>query len=112
MTFVWGFHGGNSQWREPLWCQNFNKCKAKKLFHLQEKCSNRKDAADFALCLKVGRMDERLPLEIAFTVLSGDAGFYEVELQMRGCDRRVVVINPHHKSSAELQLLLESVGEA
>ncbi|CAL4136278.1 unnamed protein product [Meganyctiphanes norvegica] len=111
-TFVWGFHGGASQWREPIRCQNFNRCKAKKQFYLQEKCSNRKDAADFAICLKVGRMDVRLAEEIAFTVLSGDKGFFEIERQMMESDRRVVVINPHHKAPDELQLLLESVGDA
>ena len=40
-------------------------------------------------------MDEKLPADIAFTIMSGDKGFCEVERQMRNAERKVMVVNPH-----------------
>lgn len=44
---------------------------------------------------QVGKMDEKLPTDIAFTIMSGDKGFCEVERQMRSAERKVMVVNPH-----------------
>lgn len=95
LTFVWGFFGGRVQWREPRRCYIFNQIKQKGQFYLNEQCGFTKDAADFAIVLTVGKMDERLPSHIAFTIMSGDKGFCEVERQMKTSVRKAVVINPH-----------------
>jgi hypothetical protein len=109
-TFVWGFYGGNTQWSEPN-CQQFLYAKNLGLWHVHNKCSRRKDAADFAICLMVGKLDERLPKHIPFTILSGDHGFLELENQMRGSRRRATVINPHHRSNIEVYAMICSVGD-
>ena len=108
-TFVWGFYGGATSWKEPC-NEPFQYAKQNGLWHLHKKCSNRKDAADFAICLMVGKLDERLPKHIPFTILSGDRGFLELEEQMRGSRRRATVINPHHRSQDEVYILICSVG--
>lgn len=56
-------------------------------------------------------MDERLPQKVAFTILSGDRGFIEVERQMSTTSRRTVVINPHHMEADMVYTLIKSVGE-
>ncbi|KAL5016975.1 hypothetical protein ScPMuIL_006564 [Solemya velum] len=94
-TFVWGFFGGANVWSEPMLCPQFAYQKKNGWFHLHDQCGRSKDAADFAICLTVGRMDERLPKSIPFTILSGDKGFNELERQMKNSDRRAVVIDPH-----------------
>lgn len=57
-------------------------------------------------------MDSILPPSVAFTVLSGDKGFCEMEQQMKHFARRVRVVNPHHKDEVEIYALIKSVGEA
>ena len=57
-------------------------------------------------------MDERLPKEIPFTVLSGDAGFAEIEEQMKLSERRTRVINPHQKDADIVYTLIKSVADA
>lgn len=68
----------------------------------------------YFLFLQVGTMNERLPTEVSFTILSGDKGFREVERQMRKCKRRVMVIDPHNAatiSSDMIYALVTSVTE-
>ena len=60
---------------------------------------------------QVGRMDERLPKTIPFTILSGDGGFGEVEEQMKLSDRRTRVINPHHQDAEMVYTLIKSVAD-
>ncbi|XP_053380506.1 uncharacterized protein LOC123559910 [Mercenaria mercenaria] len=94
-TFVWGFFGGKLVWHAPYRLEIFRQMKRKELFYLNERCGATKDAADFAIVLAVGKMDEKLPTNIAFTIMSGDTGFCEVERQMRDSERKVLVVNPH-----------------
>ncbi|XP_060551929.1 uncharacterized protein LOC132713376 [Ruditapes philippinarum] len=94
-TFVWGFYGGKNPWYAPMRLEIFRQMKQKEQFYLNERCGTTKDAADFAIVLAVGKMDEKLPANIAFTIMSGDKGFCEVERQMRNSERKVMVVNPH-----------------
>lgn len=95
LTFVWGFFGGKNMWMEPNRLAIFRQMKQKGLFYLNERCGTTKDAADFAIVLTVGKMDEKLPSDIAFTIMSGDKGFCEVERLMSDSERKVMVVNPH-----------------
>ncbi|KAL4219638.1 hypothetical protein ACF0H5_022210 [Mactra antiquata] len=95
LTFIWGFFGGKNAWHEPGKCLVFRTMKQNGFFYLNDQCGRTKDAADFAIVLAVGKMDERLPSNIAFTILSGDKGFMEVERQMKESTRKVLVVNPH-----------------
>lgn len=113
LTFVWAFYGGKTFWNEPN-CNTYDALKEKGNFHLNKKSGRTKDAADFALVLHVGKMDERLPKHIPFTILSGDKGFLEIENQMKTSKRHAKVIDPHQaqKESYDfLYVLLKSVGD-
>ncbi|CAE1170742.1 unnamed protein product [Acanthosepion pharaonis] len=72
LTFVWAFYGASTHWIEPNKCITYDELKQKGYFYLNKKSGRTKDAADFALVLHVGKMDERLPQHISFTILSGD----------------------------------------
>lgn len=55
-----------------------------------------KDAADFAMVLKIGQMDKDIKKrDIGFTIVTGDRGFQQVRLDFLGSRRAVEVINPH-----------------
>lgn len=97
LNFIWGFFGGTRVWTEPRRCYVFDQMKRRGQFFLNEKCGSTKDATDFAIVLTVGKLHERLPHGIAFTILSGDRGFCEVERQIdkMNTERKAVVINPH-----------------
>jgi hypothetical protein len=73
-------------------------------------CGTRADAADFALCLTVGRLDAAVARSVPFTLFSGDRGFDEV-LSHLG-DRPVMRLDPHHVRSDDGTLaMLRSVVE-
>lgn len=110
-TFVWGFYGGATVWKEPVDVDTYADMKVRRAVKIHKKCGNRKDAADFTICMQIGRMDERLPTSVSFTVVSGDRGFEELERQYAEKARRVVVIDPHNHSERELCALLKSVGQ-
>ncbi len=59
-TFVWAFYGGDMEWRAPDKLPAFMYTKERGLFHLHGKCGRTKDAADFALVLKVGTEHRRV----------------------------------------------------
>lgn len=114
LTFVWAFYGGNTRWIEPNKCITYDELKQKGYFYLNKKSGRTKDAADFALVFHVGKMDERLPQHISFTILSGDKCFYEVENQLKNSKRLTKVIDPHRaqKESYDfLYALLKSIAE-
>ncbi|KAJ1150503.1 hypothetical protein NDU88_003294 [Pleurodeles waltl] len=110
-TFVWGFQGGKTNWRPPENCPVFNHLENIGSFFLHPRCSNRKDAADFAICMHAGRMDEQLPKHIPFTILSGDQGFLELESQFNKTLRPARVLNPHHIDGELMCALLNSIAD-
>ncbi|EPY73225.1 zinc finger protein 451 [Camelus ferus] len=50
-TFIWGFQGGNTNWKPPVNCKIYNYLNRIGCFFLHPRCSKRKDAADFAICM-------------------------------------------------------------
>ncbi|XP_077990952.1 uncharacterized protein LOC144445281 [Glandiceps talaboti] len=109
-TFVWGFHAEKTQWHAPVNCHAFKELNNKGCFRLHPQSGNTKDAADFALCMQAGRLDERLPLHIPFTVLSGDKAFSELQRQLANGQRVCHILNPHRViSMAELYALISSI---
>ena len=55
-------------------------------------------------------MDTSLPSSVAFTILSGDKGFLEVERLMRKSERRAVVVDPHRDSEESIYNRVTSVS--
>ncbi|XP_067678005.1 E3 SUMO-protein ligase ZNF451-like [Haliotis asinina] len=104
-SFVWGFYGGKQRWVPPNKNMIYKGLVKNHCLHIHEQCGTSKDAADFAICLTVGKMDERLPKHIPFTILSGDKGFLEVERQMKMSSRRMVVIDPHNAEQHDNEVL-------
>ena len=109
--FVWGFCRGkyndrrhtSSYFRTVLIEQRF--------FKHPKICSKVKNAADFALCVQVARLDLQLPIHIAFTILSGDKSFSELKKQLKCSSRQVHNIDPHSEDPGILSGLLASVGD-
>ncbi|XP_006893207.1 PREDICTED: zinc finger protein 451 [Elephantulus edwardii] len=110
-TFIWGFQGGNTMWKPPLNCKVFNYLNKIGCFFLHPRCSKRKDAADFAICMHAGRLDEQLPKQIPFTILSGDQGFLELENQFKKTQRPAHILNPHHLEGDMMCALLNSISD-
>jgi hypothetical protein len=50
-------------------------------------------------------MDERLPSNVSFTIVSADKGFCEVERQMQQSSRSARVINPKQDTDLLLPIL-------
>ncbi|XP_048203522.1 E3 SUMO-protein ligase ZNF451 isoform X1 [Perognathus longimembris pacificus] len=111
-TFIWGFQGGNTNWKPPLSSKVYNYLNRIGCFFLHPRCSNRKDAADFAICMHAGRLDEQLPKQIPFTILSGDQGFLELENQFKKTQRPAHILNPHHLEGDMMCALLNSISDA
>ncbi|KAM9316593.1 LOW QUALITY PROTEIN: E3 SUMO-protein ligase ZNF451 [Gastrophryne carolinensis] len=109
-TFVWGFQGGKNVWKPPKNCKNFKYLSNTGCFFLHPRCGDRKDAADFAICMHAGRLDEP-PKGIPFTVLSGDKGFMELENQFKKTQRSAHILNPHHLGGDVMWALLNSISE-
>ncbi|XP_073937926.1 E3 SUMO-protein ligase ZNF451 isoform X1 [Castor canadensis] len=110
-TFIWGFQGGNTNWKPPLSCKVYNYLNRIGCFFLHPRCSKRKDAADFAICMHAGRLDEQLPKQIPFTILSGDQGFLELENQFKKTQRPAHILNPHHLEGDMMCALLNSISD-
>lgn len=110
-TFIWGFQGGNTNWKPPLGCKVYNYLNRIGCFFLHPRCSKRKDAADFAICMHAGRLDEQLPKQIPFTILSGDQGFLELENQFKKTQRPAHILNPHHLEGDMMCALLNSISD-
>ncbi|XP_019480137.1 PREDICTED: E3 SUMO-protein ligase ZNF451 isoform X3 [Hipposideros armiger] len=110
-TFIWGFQGGNTNWKPPLNCKIYNYLNRIGCFFLHPRCSKRKDAADFAICMHAGRLDEQLPKQIPFTILSGDQGFLELENQFKKTQRPAHILNPHHLEGDVMCALLNSISD-
>ncbi|XP_069462277.1 E3 SUMO-protein ligase ZNF451 isoform X2 [Ambystoma mexicanum] len=103
--------GGKTNWKPPENCPIFNYLEKIGTFFLHPRCSDRKDAADFAICMHAGRMDEQLPKHIPFTILSGDKGFLELENQFDKTQRPAHILNPHHIDGEMMCALLNSISE-
>lgn len=110
-TFIWGFQGGNTNWKPPAHCKVYNYLNRIGCFFLHPRCSKRKDAADFAICMHAGRLDEQLPKQIPFTILSGDQGFLELENQFKKTQRPAHILNPHHLEGDMMCALLNSISD-
>ncbi|XP_067840159.1 E3 SUMO-protein ligase ZNF451 isoform X2 [Heptranchias perlo] len=110
-TFFWGFQGGKTHWKAPENCPIYNFLVNTGCFFLHPRCSARKDAADFAICMHAGRMDEQLPKHIPFTVLSGDKGFEELKNQLRKTMRPGYILNPHQMEGELMCALLNSISD-
>uniref|UniRef100_A0A8D2C826 E3 SUMO-protein ligase ZNF451 n=1 Tax=Sus scrofa TaxID=9823 RepID=A0A8D2C826_PIG len=110
-TFIWGFQGGNTNWKPPINCKIYNYLNRIGCFFLHPRCSKRKDAADFAICMHAGRLDEQLPKQIPFTILSGDQGFLELENQFKKTQRPAHILNPHHLEGDMMCALLNSISD-
>ncbi|XP_078255153.1 E3 SUMO-protein ligase ZNF451 isoform X2 [Rhinoraja longicauda] len=110
-TFFWGFQGGKTNWKAPENCPIYNYLVNTGCFFLHPRCSARKDAADFAICMHAGRMDEQLPKHIPFTVLSGDKGFEELKNQLMKTMRPGHVLNPHQMEGELMCALLNSISD-
>ncbi|XP_051881116.1 E3 SUMO-protein ligase ZNF451 isoform X2 [Pristis pectinata] len=110
-TFFWGFQGGKTHWKAPENCRIYNYLVNTGCFFLHPRCSARKDAADFAICMHAGRMDEQLPKHIPFTVLSGDKGFEELKNQLKKTMRPGHVLNPHQMEGELMCALLNSISD-
>ncbi|XP_072912642.1 E3 SUMO-protein ligase ZNF451 isoform X4 [Hemitrygon akajei] len=110
-TFFWGFQGGKNNWKAPENCPVYNYLVNTGCFFLHPRCSARKDAADFAICMHAGRMDEQLPKHIPFTVLSGDKGFEELKNQLKKTMRPGHVLNPHHMEGELMCAVLNSISD-
>ncbi|XP_007516545.2 E3 SUMO-protein ligase ZNF451 isoform X2 [Erinaceus europaeus] len=110
-TFIWGFQGGNTNWKPPVNCKIYNYLNRIGCFFLHPRCSRRKDAADFAICMHAGRLDEQLPKQIPFTILSGDQGFLELENQFKKTQRPAHILNPHHLEGDMMCALLNSISD-
>lgn len=79
-------------------------------FALLRRCGERPDAADFALVLKLGELNQLCAKDIPFTLFSGDRGFDETLVHIH--DRRIQRIDPHNSgSNEETFALLKSIAE-
>uniref|UniRef100_A0A8C7AJX7 E3 SUMO-protein ligase ZNF451 n=1 Tax=Neovison vison TaxID=452646 RepID=A0A8C7AJX7_NEOVI len=103
--------GGNTNWKPPHNCKIYNYLNRIGCFFLHPRCSKRKDAADFAICMHAGRLDEQLPKQIPFTILSGDQGFLELENQFKKTQRPAHILNPHHLEGDMMCALLNSISD-
>ncbi|KAK0052142.1 E3 SUMO-protein ligase ZNF451 [Biomphalaria pfeifferi] len=93
-SFVWGFISSRPGTpyhmetffanRYPLYCA----LKCENCVHVSIDIGTSKDAADFAMCLTIAKVDDRLPTSIPFFIVSRDKGFKEVENQMKHSDRK------------------------
>ncbi|XP_071404598.1 E3 SUMO-protein ligase ZNF451 isoform X2 [Pithys albifrons albifrons] len=110
-TFIWGFQGGYSNWKPPVQCKIYNYLKRIGCFFLHPHCGTRREASDFALCVHAGRLDEHLPKQIPFTVLSGDKSFLELENQFKLTQRSVCILNPHRIEGDMMCALLNSISD-
>ncbi|XP_009871660.1 PREDICTED: zinc finger protein 451 [Apaloderma vittatum] len=110
-TFIWGFQGGYSNWKPPVQCKIYNYLKRIGCFFLHPRCGTRREAADFALCVHAGRLDEHLPKQIPFTILSGDKSFLELETQFKMTQRSARILNPHHVEGDMMCALLNSISD-
>ncbi|XP_042298860.1 E3 SUMO-protein ligase ZNF451 isoform X2 [Sceloporus undulatus] len=110
-TFIWGFQGGHNNWKPPVNCKIFNYLNKIGCFFLHPRCGKRREAADFAICVHVGRLDEHLPKHIPFTILSGDKGFLELERQLKMTQRATRILDPHKMDANVMCALLNSISD-
>nr|XP_028581552.1 E3 SUMO-protein ligase ZNF451-like [Podarcis muralis] len=110
-TFIWGFQGGHNNWKPPVNCKIFNYLNKIGCFFLHPHCGTRREAADFAICVHVGRLDEHLPKHIPFTILSGDKSFLELEDQLKMTQRTTRILDPHKLDADMMYALLNSISD-
>lgn len=94
-AFVWGFWGKLTKWVRPRWNVYFQQLETTGRFE-ETIAGSSKDAADFAMVLKLGQMDKDIKKrDIGFTIVTGDRGFHQVQEDFKWAKRSVNVINPH-----------------
>ncbi|KAH9490888.1 hypothetical protein Btru_034203 [Bulinus truncatus] len=83
-TYVWGFIGARPGspfnmeqyfYKYPVYL----KLKTSHCVHISTEIGTSKDAADFAMCLAIAKLDDRLPTSVPFFIVSRDTGFQEVK---------------------------------
>lgn len=110
-VFVWGFCGGNYTSKKKM-STHFTALVHERRFYQHPKCGTTKNAADFALCVQAARLDLLLPMNIPFTVLSGDKGFGELKAQLDSSPRQIHLVDPHHQEPDILHAILSSIGQS
>uniref|UniRef100_A0A2D4LNH6 C2H2-type domain-containing protein n=1 Tax=Micrurus spixii TaxID=129469 RepID=A0A2D4LNH6_9SAUR len=110
-TFIWGFQGGYTHWKPPVNCKVFNYLNKIGCFFLHPRCGRRREAADFAISVHVGRLDEHLPKHIPFTILSGDKSFLELENQLKMTQRITRILDPHKIDADMIYTILNSISD-
>ncbi|KAH0622058.1 hypothetical protein JD844_023981 [Phrynosoma platyrhinos] len=111
IDFLFNCLGGHSNWKPPVNCKIFNYLNKIGCFFLHPHCGTRREAADFAICVHVGRLDEHLPKHIPFTILSGDKGFLELENQLKMTQRATRILDPHRIDADMMCALLNSISD-
>ena len=110
--FVIGFCGGNyTRSNERRDSEHFRALVQQNRFYQHPKCGRGKNAADFALCVQAARLDLQLPMNIPFTVLSGDKGFSELQSQLQTSPRQIHLVDPHNENQDILYAIVASIGE-
>lgn len=102
------FIGGHAKCLIPKNCKAFNEAVAYNRVGFTL-CGSTKNAADFALSMKVAQMDFTIQKDVPFTILSGDKGLDEVKNHVK--NRKLNRINPHYKTDHETYLLLKSITD-
>lgn len=103
--------GGNTNWKPPINCKIYNYLNRIGCFFLHPRCSKRKDASRFPICMHAGHRNKQLPKQIPFTILSGDQGFLELENQFKKTQRPAHILNPHHLEGDMMCALLNSISD-
>uniref|UniRef100_A0A8C5PJR9 Zinc finger protein 451 n=1 Tax=Leptobrachium leishanense TaxID=445787 RepID=A0A8C5PJR9_9ANUR len=110
-TFVWGFQGGQTNWKPPVNCKVFKNLSNTGSFFLHPHSSHSKDAANAAICVQASCMDEQLPKQIPFIILSGDEGYLALDSQFKNTQRPMHILNSHHIDGEHMAALLNSISE-
>ncbi|KAM4771737.1 E3 SUMO-protein ligase ZNF451 [Rhinophrynus dorsalis] len=110
-TFIWGFRGRQNNWKPPVNCKVFRYLSNTGSFFLHPHCSDRKDAANLAICMHAGRLNEQLPKQIPFTILSSDGGFLELESQFKKTERTAQILNSQEVEGEMMCALLNSISD-
>ncbi|XP_059151665.1 uncharacterized protein LOC131937922 [Physella acuta] len=98
-TYIWGFICARP--KTPFHLESYyhkfpvyNELKEANCVHISTEIGTSKDAADIAMTLTMGKLDDRLPTHIPFFIVSEDRGFREVVNQLK---QRVVRVVSHRR---------------
>lgn len=110
-TFVSGYHNG-STFKTPTKGKPgfaaYEDLREKGMLEIQ-RCQQRKDAADFNICIRAGQLDILLGVHIPISVLSGDHGFEQIKDS--GTRHKFYVVDPRSADPDVTYAKLLSIGE-